>query len=132
MGWRRRASASATWPAHLEWKRDGVRVLGVRELRGAKRVRAGRVPEVEEALRGIVAGARGGGRGGGGGSPESMPASEGTTAVGRKARARGVSRSRSTFSSFEFPPRPYLVVFKISKFYKIPYHIEFFYTYMKY
>jgi len=84
MGWRRRASASATWPAHLEWKRDGVRVLGVRELRGAKRVRAGRVPEVEEALRGIVAGARGGGRGGGGGSPESVPASEGTTAVGRK------------------------------------------------
>ena len=45
-------------------------------------------------MRGIVAGARGGGRGGGGGRPESMSASEGTTAVGREARAMAVSRPR--------------------------------------
>lgn len=75
---------------------ESVRVLGVRKLRGAKAGLAGRVPELEEALRGIVAGARGGGsgRGGGGGRPESVSASEGTTAVGREPRAMAVSRPR--------------------------------------
>lgn len=77
-----------------ELRREGVRVLGVRKLRGAKGGLSGRVPELEEALRGIVAGARGGGRGGGGGRPESVSASEGTTAVGREPRAMAVSRPR--------------------------------------
>lgn len=55
-----------------ELRRESVRVMEVRKLRGAEWGLAGRVPELEEALRGIVAGTRGGGRGGGGGRPESV------------------------------------------------------------
>lgn len=80
----------------------------MRKLPGAKAGLAGRVPELEEALRGIVAGARGGGsgRGGGGGRPESVSASEGTTAVGREPRAMAVSRPKA-FSSFKFGALPF-------------------------
>jgi hypothetical protein len=57
------------------------------ELRGAEG--SGRVPEEEEALRGIVAGAGGGGSGGG--SLDCVPASEGATGGGAgTSRARGV------------------------------------------
>jgi hypothetical protein len=97
MGWRR-ASASATWTANLTaGEREGaeVRVLGRCEnCEAGMGVGRGAYLSWRRPCAASSPAARGGGGRGDGGA-RNVSASEGTTAAGPEARARGVVRSRN-------------------------------------